>query len=182
MNHRIRFHRPLLTGILAALAALPAAQAAQAAPEGPDVPTRIQVEEGNKVSLVRHAVGVQIYTCNGSSWGPSTPRADLYDDNGKLRGTHFGGPTWQDQDGSKVVGQRVDGVTVDPTAIPWLLLRAASKSAGPDGGDRLAETTFIQRVATVGGLPPAAADCNPDAVGMKAEVPYTADYYFWKAR
>ena len=41
-------------------------------------------------------------------------------------GTHFGGPTWQAKDASTVVGKRVDGVTVDPTAIPWLLLEATS--------------------------------------------------------
>ena len=74
----------------------------------------------------------------------------------------------------------MDGVTVDPTAIPWLLLSAASTASGPDG-DRLAHTTFIQRIATTGGLAPAAAGCNAGTAGTSAEVPYTADYYFWKA-
>ena len=185
MKSRIRFDRLMAAGVLAAAAALPLAPAAPAAPAAPDVPPRIQVPDGNKVFLVRHAVGVQIYTCNASAggyaWGPSTPRADLYDDNGKPRGTHFGGPTWQDQDGSKVVGQRVDGVTVDSSAIPWLLLRAASTSAGTGDGDRLVATTYIQRTATTGGLAPAAAACNAATVGNPVEVPYTADYYFWKA-
>ena len=62
---------------------------------------------------------------------------------------------------------------------PWLLLSAASTTAGPDG-DRLARTTYIQRLATTGGLSPAAATCNADTAGSQAEVPYTADYYFWK--
>ena len=79
-----------------------------------------------------------------------------------------------------VVAQRAaDPVTVDPTAIPWLLLSPVSKGAGPDG-DRLAHTTYIQRIATTGGLAPAAALCNAGTVGTVAEVPYTADYYFWK--
>ena len=38
-----------------------------------------------------------------------------------------------------------------------------------------------QRIATTGGLAPAAAGCNADTAGTTAEVPYTADYYFWKA-
>ena len=76
--------------------------------------------------------------------------------------------------------QRVDGVTVDPSAIPWLLLKATVKAAGPDG-DRLAGTTYIQRIATTGGLEPAAAECNAEAIGTVREIPYTADYRFWKA-
>jgi hypothetical protein len=95
--------------------------------------------------------------------------------------THYAGPTWEARDGSKVVGSRVDGVTVDPTAIPWLLLSAASTAAGPDG-DKLAKTTYIQRIATTGGLAPAASQCTAASSGSVVEVPYTADYVFWKAR
>ena len=78
------------------------------------------------------------------------------------------------------MGQRVDGVNVDPTAIDWLLLSARTTAAGPDG-DRLLGTTFIQRTKTTGGLRPAAGTCNESTVGTTAEVPYTADYHFWKA-
>jgi hypothetical protein len=149
----------------------------------PSVPSRIQVPDGNKLFLVCHAVGVQIYSCNvtpsGFAWGLVAPRATLHHDNSKLIVTHFGGPTWQAEDGSQVVGQPVDGVTVDPTAIPWLLLSAASTSPGLDGA-RLAETTFIQRIATTGGLAPPAVDCNAATAGTVNEGPYTADYYFWK--
>jgi Protein of unknown function (DUF3455) len=179
----ITVNRVLLTAVLAALAAWPLAEAAVAAPPPPDVPSRLAVTGPHKVFLAGHAVGVQIYSCNaganGFAWSLVAPRADLYGDNGKVIVTHFGGPTWQAKDGSAVVGRRVDGVTVDPTAIPWLLLERASSSAGPDG-DRLAGTTYIQRTATTGGLPPAAADCNATTAGDVVEVPYTADYHFWK--
>jgi len=185
MKRFIRFDRLLLAGIVTALAALPLAPAAQAGPPAPDVPGKIQVPDGNKVFLVGHAIGVQIYSCNATSsgfaWGFVAPRADLYGDNGKLIITHFAGPTWQAKDGGKVVGRRVDGVRVDATAIDWLLLSAASTAAGPDG-DRLVKTTFIQRINTTGGLAPAAADCNATTAGTVVEVPYTADYYFWKRR
>jgi hypothetical protein len=180
-SHRIT--RLALAGAAAIVAALPVAQAAQAKPVPPPVPTKIQVPAGNDVFLKRHATGVQIYTCSptatGYSWGSSVPRADLFNKHGMLRGTHYAGPTWEDQDGSKVVAARVDGVTVDPTAIPWLLLKA---TPAPGTHGKLGKTTYIQRVATTGGLPPAAADCNVTTVGTVAEAPYTADYYFWKAK
>ena len=145
-----------------------------------NVPADIAVPEGNKLYLKAHAVGVQIYSCNGTAWTFVAPRADLLDRRGRLLGTHFAGPTWQAKDGSKVVGARVNGVNVDPTAIDWLLLSAASTAEGR--GDLLADTTFIQRVNTTGGLVPPAADCNPSTTGTVKEIPYTADYHFWKAR
>jgi hypothetical protein len=175
----IRFNRLLFVGIAAAAATLCLIQVAQAGPPPPVVPGAIEVPEGNKVFLVGHAVGVQIYSCNGVVWSFVAPRANLYDDNGKLIITHFGGPTWQAKDGSKVVGQAEASVTVDPTAIPWVRLAAASTAAGPDG-DRLVDTTYIQRIATTGGLAPPAAECNARTAGTVADVPYTADYYFWK--
>ena len=178
-----RFQPPAAGGTIAAAAALSvtaAAQAAQAGPPAPVVPGPIQVPAGIKVFLVGH--GVQIYSCQatpgGFGWGFVAPRANLYNDHGKLIITHFGGPTWQAKDGSRAVGHLVDSVTVDATAIPWLLL-SASTTPGPDG-DRLVATTYIQRIATTGGLAPPAVDCNAATAGTVAEVPYTADYYFWK--
>jgi hypothetical protein len=126
------------------------------------------------VFLVGHAVGVQIYSCNGVMWSFVAPRANLYNDNGKLI-THFGGPTWQTKDGSKVVGAPDASITVDRTAIPWVRLTAASTTPG-----QLVNTTYIRRIATVGGLAPPATECNATTAGAVVEVPYTADYYFWK--
>jgi hypothetical protein len=165
-------------------AAWPLAQAAYAGPPPPSVPGDIQVPAGNKLFLVGHAVGVQIYSCslgsNGYAWTLVAPRADLYGDNGNLVAVHFAGPTWRAQDGSQVLGRREKGVVVDPDAIPWLLLSAAKTTPGRDG-DRLVDTTFVQRIATTGGLAPAAGDCSAATVGTTFESPYTADYDFWKA-
>jgi len=176
--------RSLLAGICVAAAAAVAPQAPHAAPAPPEGPTDIAVADGNKPFLVGHAVGVQNYTCTtvsgGFAWGPATPSADLYDDRGRVIVTHFGGPSWRAKDGSTVVGRRDRGVTVDPTAIQWLRLSADSSTPGPDG-DRLVGTTFIQRIATVGGLTPAAEQCNEATAGAAVPVPYTADYVFWKA-
>jgi hypothetical protein len=166
--------------VCAAVALASTAALAQAAEPG--IPTEIQIEPGHKLYLEAHAVGVQIYDClpvaGGYAWSGATPRANLYAGNGKLVGIHYGGPTWEAKDGSKAVAKRDAGVTVDPTAIPWLRL-SASGVAGPDGA-RFAGTTWIQRVATVGGLTPAAADCNAETAGTRQEIPYSADYRFWK--
>jgi hypothetical protein len=176
--------RTLIAGIAAVAAALPLAQTVHAEPAAPAVPGEIRVPDGHKPFLLGHAIGVQIQACNataaGYKWGLVAPRANLYDDTGKLLATHYGGPTWEARDGSTVIGQRDTGVPVDPTAIDWLRLTAASTTAGPDG-DRLEDTTYIQRINTTGGLPPAPADCNADTAGTRTEVPYTADYVFWKA-
>jgi uncharacterized protein DUF3455 len=163
----------------AAVALASAGAAAQAAEPG--VPTEIQIPAGNKLFLEAHATGVQIYDCvavtGGYAWSAATPRADLFGKNGKRIGIHYGGPTWETKDGSKVVAKRDSGVTVDPTAIPWLRLSVTSTSPG-----RLGRTTWIQRVATVGGLPPAAGECTAATAGTRKEIPYSADYRFWKAR
>ncbi len=164
--------RLLCAGALIAAATLLITQPASAN----GVPGAIAVPKGNELYLEAHAVGVQIYSCDGQMWTLSGPRADLYD-RGRRIGTHFAGPTWQTKDASKVVAARVSGVNVDASAIDWLLLSATSTTPG-----RLGRTTYIQRVNTTGGLVPPAADCNARSAGTVKEVAYTADYRFFKAR
>jgi len=180
---------PLCRALTASLAVLIAAAAAgttsaQASPATPEVPTNIAVVGDFKPYLVAHAVGWQVHHCaataTGYAWAFDGPVATLHDDRNQLIGTHSAGPTWTARDGSSVVADVVDRAVVSPTAIPWLLLRKRSVTSGPDG-DRLADTTHIQRIATTGGLTPAAADCTADTVGETRSVPYTADYVFWKA-
>ncbi len=187
---RISFTRPLVhalakRAVIAALAVptlLPGlAFAGTITP--PSVPARIQVPAGNIPFLVGHATGTQNYTCqltaSGYAWTLVGPVATLVDDNGKQIMTHYAGPTWQAKDGTTVVGARVDGVTMSPSAIPWLLLRATPTTQQGDGG-RLTDTTYIQRVNTTGGLPPTSV-CDTPSLGAASNVTYTADYYFYKA-
>ena len=170
--------RNAITAALAASAALVAAAPVHAAPAPPSVPGDIAVDDGSKLFLIGHAEGVQIYRCDGVAWSLQAPRATLYGDNGKVVATHYGGPTWEARDGSTVVGRRVAGVIVDETAIPWLKLEATSHAAGE--GDKLADVTFVQRYNTTGGLPPAAGTCGTSNAGAAQEIPYTADYAFWR--
>ena len=108
MKSFITFKRLLPAAIVAAAAAVFLVQMAQAGPPPPSVPDPIKVLDGSKVFLIGHAVGVQIYTCNGTAWSSAVPRANLFDDQGKLIITHFAGPTWQAKDGSQAVGTVVE--------------------------------------------------------------------------
>jgi Protein of unknown function (DUF3455) len=140
----------------------------------PVVPSDIAAPEGHVVHFHGYAIGMQIYTWDGSSWGTAVPEATLFDDDGNVVAIHFAGPTWQSNSGSKVVGAVVPPrVTVDPDAIPWLLLRAVS-AVGPGV---LGGTSHIQRVNTTGGKAPS----TPGAfIGHVVRVPYTADYFFFR--
>jgi hypothetical protein len=95
--------------------------------------------------------------------------------------------TWQhSRDTSTVwavaIASSSDSIFVAPGAIPWLLLQVVGAQDGPTGGDKLSETTFIQRLNTSGGIAPSTGCTLSTDVGKKALVPYTTDYFFDKAR
>jgi len=166
-----------VTALLLCAAATLTAQAG-ADNRAPEVPEDIAVGETNKVHFHGFAIGVQIYTWNGNDWGPAVPRATLFDGNGVVA-THFGttnGPAWRSNSGSEVVGKLPPKVAkVDDDSIPWLLLEADSdRTQGPG---IFANTSFIHRVNTVGGKAPAVAGT---VIGQVAEVPYIADYFFYR--
>jgi hypothetical protein len=111
------------------------------------------------------------------AWSFVAPEATLAE-NGAIVGHHFAGPTWaSDRDLSSVKGtvrERADG---GPGNIPWLLATGTSTSTP----GRFANVTSVQRLATKGGVEPAAA-CGESNVGKEVRVPYTADYYFYKRK
>jgi hypothetical protein len=69
---------------------------------------------------------------------------------------------------------------VEAGAIPWLRLDAVRKELGPTGGSILAETTFIHRLNTSGGLKPTTGCSQVSQIGTLKFVPYVADYYFYR--
>ena len=146
----------------------------------PDLPSplcdEVNVPDGHRLSSRLYALGVQIYRWNGTAWAFVGPEATLFADPGYQGevGTHYSGPTWEANDGSKVVAARIAGCTPYRGAIPWLRLGATSTS---DHG-RFAQITFIQRINTIGGTAPA----EPGAfIGDEARVPYTTEYLFYHA-
>jgi hypothetical protein len=155
---------------------------AQAASDGrfPDLGscTQLQVPEGSNVSFHVFGIGVQIYRWDGLKWNFSNPEANLYADAGAngLVGTHFSEPgakpNWLTASGSRVIGTLVARCTVNANAIDWVKLSADNSGTGVFN-----QTTFIQRLNTVGGLAPT----TPGSfVGQEARVPYTADYFFYQ--
>jgi hypothetical protein len=135
--------------------------------------------------VAAHGAGVQIYECQTSkgnptafAWELTAPEALLRRDSGQEFARHYGGPTWQANDGSKVVGEVIALVAAtDNTSIPWLLLRAKSH----EGSGIMAKVQFIQRLHTVGGKPPVSG-CDAGYVGTKVRVDYSADYNFYTER
>jgi hypothetical protein len=151
----------------------------------PVAPENLKVPATQTLSVVAQASGVQIYECNASKTDPTrfewvfkAPEAELVDIAGKTIGKHYAGPTWESNDGSKVVGEvkaRDDGT--DTNAIPWLLLTAKSN----EGNGIFAKTQSIQRLKTVGGKAPVSG-CDQAQAGKVARIAYRATYYFYVAR
>ena len=173
----------------------------------PPVPSNIEVPAGNTAFLEGHGVGTQNYIClpsdSGFAWTLFTPQATLFSDDDEQVTTHFFSPnpfenntnprvvaagmiraTWQhSQDTSTVWAKAIASYSnpgfVARGDIPLVLLQVVG--AQPTGGVTLSGTTFIQRLNTSGGAAPS-TDCASSAdVGKQAFVPYTADYFFYKA-
>jgi hypothetical protein len=146
------------------------------------VPEKLQVPGSNVLLLTARAVGVQIYVCkaqadnpNVFAWTFKAPEATLYNERGDKIGRHFGGPTWEGNDGSKVVGQVMERVDApNPHAIPWLLLKAKSH----DGPGALSTISYIQRLDTEGGVAPNDG-CTRSTVDSERAVKYEATYAFY---
>jgi hypothetical protein len=173
-------------GVLAFCGLFAAAASARPAPQtvpGDPLDPRTYAPD-SRLFLVVHATGVQNYTCQANgSWLFTDPEAALYKTTGvpKPIGTHFlnfatGRPVWQLKDGSSVEAARTVTVSGGAGNIPWLLLQAVATTAGSDGA-RLTGTTWVQRLNTAGGVAPAGT-CTPND---RIAVPYSADYFFWRA-
>ena len=128
------------------------------------------------VGTFRVTRGVQTYTCvvgagstTGTWSGRSVPEARLAGAGGTIH--HFAGPSWQsDRDGSLVTAA-VDTTSARAGTIPELRLLVNSRS----GTGLLSRADVISRLATSGGLAPAAA-CT---AGETVSVRYGAVYVFW---
>jgi hypothetical protein len=172
--------------------------------EVPPVPANLEVPAGHTLFLATRAIGTQNYVCvTGAKrtvgWRFLGPQATLFVDSGgglpQQAATHFlsgnpgeglARPAWQHSVDTSRVWGRVQSSSTDqnyvaPGAIPWLLLEVAGTELGPTGGGFMAQTTFIQRVNTSGGVAPVTGCTNDDQIGTVALVPYTTDYFFYRA-
>jgi hypothetical protein len=135
----------------------------------------------NKLSIFRvvSAAGAQVYTCSRNpagdlGWHLKGPDAQLFDSQNKFVGKHYAGPTWEDLDGSKVVGEVKTSIPAPvDKAVPWLLLDAKSH----EGSGAFTQARAIVRMETTGGAAPGDG-CEQAPVGQELRVPYTAVYVF----
>ena len=146
------------------------------------VPNNLKVPAGQMVLLKAVGQGVQIYACGAKAGDPNqfewvfkAPEADLVGDTGEKIGRHYAGPTWEANDGSKVVGEVLERADAPrPGAVPWLLLKAKSNQ----GDGTFKSVTYIQRVNTEGGSAPKEG-CDARHGGAEVRVNYKATYYFY---
>jgi hypothetical protein len=130
----------------------------------------IEIPSGLSLLMKVKGEGLQVYDCVNGGWVLQAPAADLLDEQRQVIGHHYGGPTWQLNDGSLVEGEVVSKqVSPEATSIPWLLIKSTR------GTGRLEAVQFIQRSETHGGVAPS-GDCSQ---ATAVRVPYTAMYSFY---
>lgn len=159
----------------------------------PNIPTDVRVPLGNAVFFVGHGQGTQNYIClpagAGFKFKLFTPQATLFNGADKEVITHYFSPnpsengtiraTWQHSRDTSTVWGKITGNAPVQGAIDLLRVEIAGVQDGPNGGDALVHTTFIQRLNTSGGVAPPLGCSSVTDVGTTAFVPYTADYFFY---
>ena len=172
----------------------------------PPVPMDIKVPDGHVAFLKGQAVGTQNYIClptvapapPGVAWKLFGPQATLFL-KFKLFNvevvqqimTHYlsanpdevatNRATWQSSVDTSAVWAKATGTAPVPDTIPWLRLEVVGAERGPTGGGMLIQAKYIHRLNTTGGVMPATGCSTAEDLGRAALVPYTADYFFYKA-
>ena len=150
-------------------------------PKLEDLSAAIRPPAGLAVYLEVPATGAQVYTCRKNdagtwAWTLKGPDAQLLDTDKKPLGKHYAGPTWEGNDGGKVVGAaKASAPAPNDNGIPWLLLDIKSR----DGDGVLTKAQAVLRVATSGGVAPTGG-CDETRADAENRVPYTATYLFLK--
>jgi hypothetical protein len=147
-----------------------------------ETPESIEPPKDSVLLFTFRAEGVQIYECqprkdkaDAFEWVLKAPHATLFDEHGQKAGTHTAGPTWEANDGSKVVAaKKASSNAPGGRAVPWLLLQAQSH----EGSGVFSKVTYIQRVDTWAGLHPTAGATKENA-GKQVRVKYEATYRFY---
>ena len=148
-----------------------------------DVPEAVRVPAGSKSAMTAVGVGELTYECKAKAadamafeWVFVGPMAKLMDAQTQREvGKYYGGPTWESMDGSKVTGKQVAVAPGMAGSIPLQLVKAEPAM----GTGAMSGVTYIQRLNTKGGVAPA-DPCGAATAGMKKNVPYQADYVFYK--
>jgi hypothetical protein len=175
MSHSFR-HTALGFAFLTTLVACASAPRAVA----PTAPAAVTPPAGATYTMTLVGAGDLTYECrtganNATAWAFVAPEAALNDRKGARVGRYYGGPTWEGNDGSKVVGKQL---AVSPAAAGNIPLQLVEVTTAASSG-MFAGVRYIQRLETVGGVAPA-TPCAAGNVGAKQTVKYQADYAFYR--
>jgi hypothetical protein len=178
----------LPAALLAGCAVLPPAGVSppSAGTEGPAAATpvpslgffsRIKVPEGHVPVLKLAGRGVQIFRCEQRErtlgWAYRLPEADLLDSEGRLAGRHGADFSFELNDGSRLVGKVQGSDEVSANDLRWLLLSTRSFGQGA-----LTGITYVQRINTHGGMPP--ARCEANQRNQLLRVDFSAEFVFYR--
>lgn len=147
------------------------------------LPDPVRVPAGHNVAMETVGSGSITYECRVKAnmpgqyeWFFVGPDARLMDRSGGAVGRYYGPPaTWESMDGSKVTAAQVAVAVNGAGNIPYQLVKANPAM----GAGKMQGVSYIQRVATQGGVAPAVV-CNAGNLGEKQIVSYRADYIFYK--
>lgn len=148
------------------------------------IPAAVQVPAGNKVAMETVGVGEITYECREKQGAAGTydwvfvgPKAALNSRADRRLGSYYGPPaTWESIDGSKLTGTQVAVAPATAGSIPYQLVKANPAF----GQGAMTGVTYIQRVATRGGVAPS-TQCTAATATRREVVKYQADYIFWSS-
>lgn len=172
----------LVAGTLSACAGMTAAPPMRFDPSA--LPDAVRVPAGHAIALETVGKGEIAYECRAKKdvagqfeWVFVGPKATLDDRMGRPVGRYYGPPaTWVAADGSAITGSQVAVAPGPAGSLPLQLVKAAPAT----GAGAMQGVTYVQRVATRGGVAPM-MPCDAATAGRSQIVAYQADYVFWKA-
>jgi len=138
----------------------------------------LPLPEGRIEVLRLHGQGSQIFRCDAVAAGPRwvyrLPEAELAGADGRVAVHHGANLSFEHVDGSRLVGEIVDHVAAPAdNSLPWILMTTRSFGTGV-----LAGVTHVQRIDTLGGMPP--PQCDAAQLGQVLRVPFSADFVFFR--
>lgn len=147
------------------------------------LPNAVKVPNGHVVSFKTLGAGLITYECRATKdmpgrqdWVFVGPDASLFNAHAAQVGRYYGPPaTWESLDGSRVTATQLAVAPGGAGNIPLQLVKANPAM----GAGSMQGVSYIQRLATQGGVAPAAS-CSADNPGDKQKVAYQADYIFWR--
>jgi len=148
------------------------------------LPDPVKVPAGHVVAMETVGAGDITYECRVKAnmpgqheWVFVGPEAKLMDRMGAQVGKYYGPPaTWESMDGSKITATQVAVAPNGTDNIPYQLVKANPAT----GMGKMQGVSYIQRIATRGGIAPA-MPCAAGNMGAKQVVKYQADYIFYRA-